>query len=132
MLPINAPATAKTLAANVNLLIDALPQVSGGRPMLAARMGIGDKTLGILKAGTGNPTLESIEKAAKFFRKEPWELLKPTKPESLASAIDELAKLTTPRSRAALQSIQAAAEQGALTEADLLLLQRIADRFIDR
>lgn len=77
MLPTDARSAAKILAQNVNALLDALPKTGGGRPELASRMGIGDKTLGFLKAGTGNPTLENIVKVARFFRKEPWQLLKP-------------------------------------------------------
>lgn len=120
----------QTLAENLTILLASKP--AGSRIELSKRMGVADGTLGRIKYGTGNPTIEVLDQIAGFFRIPTWELLKPTEPESLASAIGELAKLTTPRSRAALQSIQAAADQGALTEADLLLLQRIADRFIER
>lgn len=71
MLPV-----AKTLADNVTRLIDRLPDRQP-RPQLAARMGIGDKTLGFIRAGTGNPTLENIAKVAHFLRVKPWELLHP-------------------------------------------------------
>lgn len=54
MLPV-----AKTLAENVTRLIDRLPE-RPPRPELASRMGIGDKTLGFIRAGSGNPTLDSI------------------------------------------------------------------------
>ncbi|MEJ7808517.1 MAG: hypothetical protein WKG03_21670 [Telluria sp.] len=40
-------------------------------------MKIGDKTLGFIRAGTGNPTLASIESVASFFRIKAWELLRP-------------------------------------------------------
>lgn len=70
MLPV-----AKILADNVTRLIDRLPDRQP-RPQLAARMGIGDKTLGFIRAGTGNPTLENIAKVAKFLKVKPWELLR--------------------------------------------------------
>lgn len=71
MLPV-----AKTLASNVNRLLDRLTD-RPPRPQLAAKIGIGDKTLGFIKAGTGNPTLENITKVARFLRVKPWELLRP-------------------------------------------------------
>lgn len=120
----------KALADNLDDLISAMPR-KVPRPELASRIGIGDKTLGFLKAGNGNPTLENISKVARYFKIEPWQLLKP-KSSELTEGIDSLASLATPRSRAALQTIQAAADQGDLTEADLLLLQRIADRFMHK
>jgi len=40
-------------------------------------MGIGDKTLGFIRAGTGNPTLENIAKVAQVLRVKPWQLLHP-------------------------------------------------------
>lgn len=86
MLPTDARGVARILAQNLNVLLDALPKTGGGRPELASRMGIGDKTLGFLKAGTGNPTLENIVKVARFFRKEPWQLLKPKDQQSEAAS----------------------------------------------
>lgn len=127
MLPADAN---KALASNLESLIAGMPR-KYPRPELASRIGIGDKTLGFLKSGTGNPTLENITKVASYFKLQAWELLKPPS-ENLTGAIDSLASLATPRSRAALQTIQAAAEQGDLSEADLLLLQRIADRFMHK
>lgn len=66
----------RILATNVERLIARMTD-RPARPELAARMGIGDKTLGFMKAGSGNPTLENIAKVAQFFRVQPWELLKP-------------------------------------------------------
>lgn len=75
----------KTLAENVNVLLAGMA-ARGPRPEVASRIGIGDKTLGFLKAGTGNPTLESIVKVARFFKREPWQLLKPaTSPDAEGS-----------------------------------------------
>ncbi len=128
MLPIDT--ATEVLANNVNSLLEAYPH-KAPRPQMAAKIGIGDKTLGFLKAGSGNPTLESIVKVARFFRIQPWELLKPQE-SARSTAIDQLMSLATPRSKAALQAISKAAEQGALTEHDLLLLQRIAERFMER
>lgn len=83
MLPVEA--ANKTLAANLKDLLEACP-TKLPRPEMAARMKIGDKTLGFLKAGTGNPTLESISLVAKFFHRQPWELLKPKGAGSSAEA----------------------------------------------
>lgn len=80
MLPV-----AQILAANVERLIGRMTE-RPPRPQLAARMGIGDKTLGFIKAGNGNPTLESVEKVAMFFRVAPWELLRPAEAEDPRSA----------------------------------------------
>lgn len=125
MLPLDKANSA--LAANVGALLDAMSH-RPPRPELAARIGIGDKTLGFLKAGSGNPTLESIATFASYFRKDAWELLKPV--QSSEEALSKLTELATPRSRAALNAIQKAAETGALTDDDLILLQRIAERFL--
>lgn len=43
---------------------------------------------------------------------------------------EELYGLATPRSRSALEQIASAAAQGALSEADLVMLQQIAQRFM--
>ena len=71
MLPV-----AKILAENANRLLDAMPD-RPPRPDLAARMGIGDKTLGFIKSGTGNPTLETVAAVAAYLKVKPWELLCP-------------------------------------------------------
>ncbi len=126
MLPVEA--AARVLASNVNALLDSYP-TKLPRPKMAAKIDIGDKTLGFLKSGSGNPTLESIVKVARFFKREPWELLRPAEP-STADPFAELLAMSTPRSRAALDAISRAASEGRLTEADLLLLQRIAQRFM--
>lgn len=117
------------LAANLTELLSTRQEAP--RLELAKRMGVADGTLGRIKYGTGNPTVEVLDQIASFFKIPTWSLLKP-KDGELHTAIDALATLATPRSRAALQSIQAAAEQGDLTETDLLLLQRIADRFMQK
>lgn len=81
MLPV-----AKILAGNVDSLISRIKD-RPPRPELAARMGIGDKTLGFIKSGTGNPTLENIAKVAHYLRVQPWELLRPAEPgEELAAS----------------------------------------------
>lgn len=71
MLPV-----AKILADNTVRLTDSIKD-RPARPELAAKMGLGDKTLGFIRSGTGNPTLDSIAKLAKYFRLQPWELLHP-------------------------------------------------------
>lgn len=44
---------------------------------LAQRMGVSDGTLGRIKYGTANPTVDVVDRIARYFRVEPWELLKP-------------------------------------------------------
>lgn len=40
-------------------------------------MGVADGTLGRIKYGTGNPTIEVIDQIASYFRIQPWQLLQP-------------------------------------------------------
>lgn len=70
MLPV-----AKILSANAKRLLPS--GEPGGREKLAERIGIGDKTLGFIRGGNGNPTLESIDAVARFLRVPVWQLLKP-------------------------------------------------------
>ncbi|HEY0201128.1 MAG TPA: helix-turn-helix transcriptional regulator [Burkholderiaceae bacterium] len=44
---------------------------------LAKRMGVADGTLGRIKYGKGNPTIDVVDKIARFYRVQPWELLRP-------------------------------------------------------
>lgn len=44
---------------------------------LARRMGVADGTLGRIKYGRANPTIDVVDRIARYFRVEPWELLKP-------------------------------------------------------
>lgn len=65
--------SAKIIAENIrelSTLGDSLSQ-----PELAKRMGIASKTFWTIKEGLGNPQLENIEKAAKYFRRPVWHLL---------------------------------------------------------
>ena len=39
-------------------------------------MGVADGTLGRIKYGTGNPTLESLDQIANYFRVRTWELIR--------------------------------------------------------
>ena len=71
---------AKTLAANAKRLLPS--GEPGGREKLAERIGIGDKTLGFIRGGNGNPTLESIEAVARFLRIPVWQLLRPATDEA--------------------------------------------------
>lgn len=51
------------------------------RMELAKRMDVADGTLGRIKYGKGNPTIDVLDKIARYFRMQPWELLIP--PEEL-------------------------------------------------
>ncbi|WP_186137361.1 helix-turn-helix domain-containing protein [Burkholderia gladioli] len=44
---------------------------------LSRQMGVADGTLGRIKYGTGNPTVEVLDQIASFFKIETWRLLLP-------------------------------------------------------
>lgn len=117
------------LAANLSALLETRSDVS--RLELSKRMGVADGTLGRIKYGTGNPTVEVLDQIAGFFNIRTWQLLKPGD-EATADNIRALAQIATPRSRAALEAIQQAADRGQLTDDDLRLLHAIAERFMGR
>lgn len=65
----------KILAENLTALLATRPDMS--RLNLSKAMGVADGTLGRIKYGDGNPTVEVIERIATFFEVEPWQLLYP-------------------------------------------------------
>lgn len=67
--------TKKTLASNLTELLGRGPDVA--RLDLSKQMGVADGTLGRIKYGTGNPTLDVLNQIARYFRIECWELLSP-------------------------------------------------------
>lgn len=67
--------SATTIANNIQEMAKQGESIS--QPELAKRMGIGSKTFWTLKDGSGNPQLENIEKAARYFRRPLWQLLVP-------------------------------------------------------
>ena len=67
--------SANTIAENLRELSKLGEELS--QPVLAKRMGLGSKTFWTMKEGTGNPQLENIEKAARYFRRPIWHLLIP-------------------------------------------------------
>lgn len=87
MLPV-----AKIVAANITKLIDQL-QDRPDREVLAGKMGMSGKTLGNLRAGSGNPTLKNLSAAAKYLKVQPWELLHPDRGAASQSAGLDVAKL---------------------------------------
>lgn len=64
----------QSLADNLNRL---LASQDMARIELAKRMGVADGTLGRIKYGKGNPTIDVVDKIARYFRVNPWELLMP-------------------------------------------------------
>lgn len=44
---------------------------------LAKRMGVADGTLGRIKYGKGNPTLEVVDQIARYYRVPAWRLIQP-------------------------------------------------------
>jgi len=67
--------SAQTIAENLRELTRLGEELS--QPELAKRMGIASKTFWTMKEGSGNPQLENIEKAARYFRRPAWQLLIP-------------------------------------------------------
>src|SRR5690606_23080262 len=67
--------TAKVLQQSVTKLLDTRQDIS--RLDLSRLMNVSDGALGRIKYGNGNPTAETIERIAHFFRVEPWQLLVP-------------------------------------------------------
>lgn len=115
----------KVLTERLSALLDA---AEGSRLDLAKRMNVSDGTLGRIKYGQANPTLDVVDRIAAFFRIEPWMLIKPDG--ETQGLIAQLSAMATPRSRTALDTIARAAEEGRLTDDDLRLLQHIAERFM--
>lgn len=90
-------------------------------------MGIGDKTLGFLRSGQGNPTIKNIEATAKFFRVEPWQLLRPMEPAAKGIAGHQLSE--TSAEDPAITHVRALVESPgyALSPATQRLLQRLTE-----
>lgn len=68
--------------ASKRVLADRLSALLASRPDRtrmehAAAMGLSDGTLGRIKYGTGNPTVEVLDHIAAYFRLQTWQLLKP-------------------------------------------------------
>lgn len=122
------------IAANVETLISEMSSDSAN-PIIAKRMGLGDKTLWNVRKARPNPQMKTLQSVCRFFRIEPWRLLAPDLGRAALQKaapdvdIEELLTLTTPRSTQALEAIIEAANQGRLTDEDLALLQAIAARF---
>lgn len=74
--------TKKILAKNLSGLLDSRPDIS--RLSLSKQMQVADGTLGRIKYGNGNPTVEVLDQIARFFKKEAWQLLAPDMGEGLA------------------------------------------------
>lgn len=78
----------QALTANLNRLLEG-QELS--RIELARRMRVADGTLGRIRYGTANPTIDVLERIARYFRVKPWELLRPvdTSPEDDATHLSE-------------------------------------------
>lgn len=58
-------------------LTELLSRREEARLDLSRKMGVADGTLGRIKYGTGNPTVEVLDQIANFFKVPTWELLAP-------------------------------------------------------
>ena len=105
----------QVLAAHLNRLLEG-QELS--RMALARRMGVSDGTLGRIKYGTANPTVEVIDRIARHFRVKPWELLCPLDetadgrsslpgPELIPGLHEELAALDAGQQQALLAMLRA-------------------------
>jgi transcriptional regulator with XRE-family HTH domain len=76
----------KILAENLTTLLATRSDIS--RLELSRQMKVGDGTLGSIKYGKGNPTVEVLDQIASFFKLEAWQLLAPNLGESERKAAD--------------------------------------------
>lgn len=67
--------TKQILKQNLETLLETRPDIS--RLNLSKQMKVADGTLGRIKYGTGNPTVEVLEQIAHFFKIQPWQMLVP-------------------------------------------------------
>lgn len=76
------------LAKKLTALLESRKGIS--RLDLSRQMGVADGTLGRIKYGTGNPTIEILDQIGDFFRVPSWQLLKPedAPDESASAALD--------------------------------------------
>ncbi|PVX77195.1 hypothetical protein [Paraburkholderia unamae] len=65
----------KVLSDNLTTLLESRPDIS--RLNLSKQIKVADGSLGRIKYGTGNPTIETLEDIARFFKVEAWQLLAP-------------------------------------------------------
>lgn len=70
------PSSNQALSESLNRLLDG---EGLARIELAKRMGVADGTLGRIKYGKGNPTLEVVDQIARYYRVPAWRLIQPVK-----------------------------------------------------
>lgn len=109
----------------------------GRRVALAKALGVSGEAARKWLSGESIPAMDNAVRLAVLSGTDvDWlltgRLSNPTPPPRPASAAPDLTALmaaASPRSRSALERIARAAEAGALSEADVLLLEQIAERF---
>lgn len=87
MLPTSIKAV---LAQNLNSLMKQHPLLKD-RFSLEKRSGVSARTIGSMKSGKGNPTLENIDAVARAYKLTPAEILSPSLKEQLAVPVKILA-----------------------------------------
>ncbi|CAN7518512.1 helix-turn-helix transcriptional regulator [Pseudoxanthomonas sp. LjRoot168] len=81
------------LAANLSRLLEERSDVS--RLTLSREIGVSDGTLGRIKYGSGNPTLDVLQRIADAFQVEPWMLIAPADVGiNRTRAVDQMASLS--------------------------------------
>lgn len=81
------------LASNLSKLLAERSDVS--RLTLSREIGVADGTLGRIKYGNGNPTLDVLQRIADAFHVEPWMLIAPVEIGiSRSRAVDQMASLS--------------------------------------
>ncbi|QTD88902.1 helix-turn-helix domain-containing protein [Burkholderia anthina] len=86
--------TQKILADNLTALLERRPDIS--RLNLSKQIKVSDGTLGRIKYGNGNPTVDVLERIGKFFKVEPWRLLMPNLGEQIVPTRKESPPPPTP------------------------------------
>lgn len=70
-------ATAKVLGKNLTALMEVTPELDSN-PKMAKKTGMSASTIHRMRNGQVDATLRTLEKLAKPFKVQPWELLLPT------------------------------------------------------
>ncbi|MFT4179724.1 MAG: helix-turn-helix transcriptional regulator [Thermomonas sp.] len=99
----------KALTARLNQLLEG---EALSRMALSKRIGVADGTLGRIRYGTANPTIDVIDKIARYFRISPWELLRP--PDATPAASDDTAGKMIPGLQQAITALNPDQQQALL------------------
>lgn len=118
--------SSRMISDNLKLLMARSPDLS--QPELASRMGIGSKTLWNIKEGEGNTTLDKVDKIARYYRIEPWQLLIPNGPSLDRTALSTATSSTiSPQAQQLIDRLRAMESSGTSSPALIDAIERILD-----